>query len=53
VATVDGPVKNESGLLEPGGTDFKVSNHGVPNMKEWSRGAHIVTIVVITPNKLS
>ena len=53
VETVDGPVR----MKVPGGTqsgsDFKLSNHGVPHLKGGSRGAHIVTIVVDTPTKLS
>lgn len=53
VATVDGPVK----MKVPAGTqshsDFKLSNHGVPHLRSKSRGAHIVTIVVDTPAKLS
>jgi molecular chaperone DnaJ len=35
------------------GSDFKLSGHGVPHIKSTSRGAHIVTIVVDTPTKLS
>ncbi|MBI3494448.1 molecular chaperone DnaJ, partial [Candidatus Saccharibacteria bacterium] len=35
------------------GTDFKLSNHGVPHLRGGKRGAHIVTIVVDTPTKLS
>jgi len=53
VATVDGPVKMKVPAGTQGGTDFKLSNHGVPNMKSGQRGAHIVTIVVDTPTKLS
>jgi molecular chaperone DnaJ len=53
VHTVDGPVKMKVPAGTQGGTDFKLSNHGVPNMKSGSRGAHIVTIVVDTPTKLS
>ena len=53
VATVDGPVKMKIPAGTQGGTDFKLSNHGVPNMRGGSRGAHIVTIVVDTPSKLS
>ncbi len=53
VATVDGPVKMKIPSGTQGGTDFKLSNHGVPNMKTGSRGAHIVTIVVDTPTKIS
>ncbi len=53
VDTVDGPVR----MKVPGGTqsgsDFKLSNHGVPHLKGGSRGAHIVTIIVDTPTKLS
>jgi molecular chaperone DnaJ len=53
VSTVDGPVKMKIPAGTQGGTDFKLSNHGVPNMRGGSRGAHIVTIVVDTPSKLS
>jgi molecular chaperone DnaJ len=35
------------------GTDFKLSGHGVPKIRSEQRGAHIVTIVVDTPTKLS
>ena len=35
------------------GTDFKLSGHGVPSLRSEKRGAHIVTIVVDTPTKLS
>jgi molecular chaperone DnaJ len=53
VETVDGNVR----MKVPGGTqsgsDFKLSNHGVPHLKGGSRGAHIVTVVVDTPTKLS
>jgi molecular chaperone DnaJ len=35
------------------GSDFKLSNHGVSHLKGNSRGAHIVTILVDTPTKLS
>ncbi|HSW66873.1 MAG TPA: DnaJ C-terminal domain-containing protein, partial [Bacillota bacterium] len=35
------------------GTDFKLSGHGVPHLNQGSRGAHIVTVVVDTPTKLS
>lgn len=53
VNTVDGPVRMKIPAGTQGGTDFKLSNHGVPNMRGGSRGAHIVTIVVDTPTKLS
>ena len=35
------------------GTDFKLSNHGVPHINSDKRGSHIVSIVVDTPVKLS
>jgi molecular chaperone DnaJ len=35
------------------GSDFKLSGHGVPLLKGDSRGAHIVTIIVDTPKKLT
>jgi molecular chaperone DnaJ len=35
------------------GTDFKLSSHGVPHMRGSGRGAHIVTVTVLTPTKLS
>lgn len=53
VNTVDGPVRMKIPAGTQGGADFKLSNHGVPNMRGGSRGAHIVTIVVDTPTKLS
>lgn len=53
VNTVDGPVR----MRVPAGTqshsDFKLSGHGVPHLKSKTRGAHIVTVVVDTPTKLS
>lgn len=53
VATVDGPIR----MKVPAGTqshsDFKLSNHGVPHLKSKTRGAHIVTLVVDTPSKLT
>ena len=35
------------------GTDFKLSGHGVPYPRSERRGAHIVSIIVDTPTKLS
>jgi molecular chaperone DnaJ len=35
------------------GTDFKLTGHGVPHLQKTSRGAHIVTVVVDTPTKLT
>lgn len=53
VQTVDGPIKMKVPAGTQSGTDFKLSNHGVPHLRKESRGAHIVTIVVETPTKLS
>jgi len=53
VQTVDGPVRMKVPAGTQSGTDFKLSNHGVPSMNGHSRGSHIVTIVVYTPTKLS
>jgi molecular chaperone DnaJ len=53
VDTVDGAVRMKIPAGTQSGTDFKLSSHGVPHLKGASRGAHIVTIVVDTPTKLS
>ena len=57
VETVDGPVRIKVPAGTQSGSDFKLSGHGVPHMKAGSsagsRGAHIVTIVVDTPEKLT
>ncbi len=53
VETVDGVVTMKVPAGTQSGTDFKLSGHGVPNMRDDSRGAHIVTIIVDTPTKLS
>ena len=53
VNTVDGPVKMKIPGGTQSGTDFKLSGHGVPHIRKETRGAHIVTIVVETPTKLS
>lgn len=53
VDTVDGPVKMKIPPGTQSGTDFKLSGHGVPKLKGTQRGAHIVTIIVDTPTKLS
>lgn len=53
VATVDGPVRMKVPAGTQSGSDFKLSGHGVPHLKGSTRGAHIVTIVVDTPTKLS
>lgn len=53
VETVDGEMTMKVPAGTQSGTDFKLSNHGVPHLRGNKRGAHIVTIVVDTPTKLS
>jgi molecular chaperone DnaJ len=53
VDTVDGPVRMKVPAGTQSGSDFKLSGHGVPRLKGEARGAHIVTIIVDTPTKLS
>lgn len=53
VDTVDGPVRMKVPAGTQSGTDFKLSGHGVAHPKGSGRGAHIVTITVETPTKLS
>lgn len=53
VDTVDGPVTMKVPSGTQSGTDFKLSNHGVPHLRKDTRGSHIVTMVVETPTKLS
>lgn len=53
VDTVDGPVTMKIPAGTQSHSDFKLSNHGVPHLRGNSRGAHIVTVVVDTPTKLS
>ncbi len=53
VDTVDGPVRMKVPAGTQSGTDFKLSDHGVPHIRGSGRGAHIVTIIVDTPTKLS
>lgn len=53
VDTVDGPVRMKVPAGTQSGTDFKLSNHGVPHLRGNGRGAHIVTLIVDTPTKLS
>lgn len=53
VDTVDGPVRMRVPAGTQSGSDFKLSNHGVPHLRGDARGAHIVTLVVDTPTKLS
>lgn len=53
VQTVDGPVRMKVPAGTQPGSDFKLSNHGVPHLKGNTRGAQIVTIMVDIPTKLS
>lgn len=53
VRTVDGTVTMRIPAGTQSGTDFKLSNHGVPHLKGDHRGPHIVTIIVDTPTKLN
>ena len=53
IETVDGPIKMKIPAGTQSGTDFKLSGHGVPKIRSEKRGAHIVTIIVDTPTKLS
>jgi len=53
VNTVDGKIRMKVPAGTQSGTDFKLSNHGVPHLQKTTRGAHIVTIIVDTPTRLS
>lgn len=53
VDTVDGPIRMKVPAGTQSGSDFKLSNHGVPHIKGSTRGAHIVTVIVDTPTKLT
>jgi molecular chaperone DnaJ len=53
VETVDGLVKMKVPAGTQSGSDFKLSGHGVPHLKKETRGAHIVTLIVDTPTKLT
>jgi len=53
VTTVDGGVRMKIPTGTQSGTDFKLSNHGVPHMKGDRRGPHIVSIIVDIPTRLS
>lgn len=53
VETVDGPVTMKVPAGTQSGTDFKLSNHGVPHLRSEKRGPHIVTLIVDTPTKLN
>ena len=53
VDTVDGAVTMKIPAGTQSGTDFKLSNHGVPHLKKETRGPHIVTIHVDVPTRLN
>ena len=53
VETVDGTVTMKVPAGTQSGTDFKLSGHGVPHIRGSGRGAHIVSIIVDTPTKLT
>jgi len=53
VETVDGKVTMKVPAGSQSGTDFKLSGHGVPKIRGNQRGAHIVTLLVDTPTKLT
>ena len=53
VDTVDGTVRMKVPAGTQSGTDFKLANHGVHHLRGTTRGAHIVTLIVDTPTKLT
>lgn len=53
VETVDGTVRMKVPAGTQSGTDFKLSNHGVPHLRNDKRGPHIVSVIVDIPTKLS
>lgn len=53
VDTVDGKVRMRIPAGTQNGTDFKLSGHGVPNLRNETRGPHIVGIKVDVPTKLT
>jgi molecular chaperone DnaJ len=53
VETVDGKVRMKVPAGTQSGSDFKLSGHGVPHLRASTRGAHIVTLIVDTPTKLT
>lgn len=53
VETVDGQIRMKIPAGTQSGTDFKLSGHGVPQIRGDKRGPHIVSIIVDTPTKLS
>lgn len=53
VETVDGEIRMKVPAGTQSGTDFKLSGHGIPHLRSSSRGAHIVSVIVDTPTKLT
>jgi molecular chaperone DnaJ len=53
VETVDGKIRMKVPAGTQSGSDFKLSGRGVPHLRSNNRGAHIVTIIVDTPTKLT
>jgi molecular chaperone DnaJ len=53
VETIDGPIKLKIPPGTQSGTDFRLSNHGVPHLKKETRGPQIITIHVDIPEKLT
>ena len=53
VDTVDGPIRMKIPAGTQSGTDFKLSNHGVPHLRGSARGPHIASVIVDTPSKLT
>jgi molecular chaperone DnaJ len=53
IQTVDGPIRMKVPAGTQSGADFKLSGHGVTQLRGSNRGAHIVTLIVDTPTKLS
>lgn len=53
IETVDGLITMKVPAGTQSGTDFKLSGHGVPHLQRETRGAHIVSIIVDIPTKLS
>ena len=53
VETVDGPVTMKIPAGTQSHTEFRLSSHGAPHLNSERRGAHIVTIIVETPTRLS
>lgn len=53
VETIDGAVRMKVPAGTQSGTNFKLSGHGITHAGTKTRGAHIVTIIVETPTKLT